>query len=94
MTTIESIEPWRPKLRQNVATTLPLGWVLACKHQCTTAIPTMWTESLWSFPVSYTADDSWIVRSSDGGHGETKGLITPPPSWVSAQLLYVFVTAW
>ena len=27
----------------------------------------------------YTADDSWIVRSSDGGHGETKGLITPTP---------------
>jgi len=31
------------------------------------------------FPESYTADDSWIVRSSDGGHGETKVLITPPP---------------
>jgi len=29
-------------------------------------ITTMWTESLWAFPESYTADDSWIVRSSDG----------------------------
>jgi len=30
------------------------------------------------FPESYTADDGSIVRSSDGGHGETKVLITPP----------------
>jgi len=27
-------------------------------------------------------------------NGETKGLITPPSRWVSAQLLYVCVTAW
>jgi len=27
----------------------------------------MWTESSCVFPESYTADDSWIVRSSDGG---------------------------
>ena len=27
-------------------------------------------------------------------NGETKGLITPPTRWVSAQLLYVYVTAW
>ena len=26
-------------------------------------------------------------------NGETKGLITPPPMWVSAQLLYVWVSA-
>ena len=26
--------------------------------------------------------------------GKTKGLITPPPRWVSAQLLYVCVSAW
>jgi len=26
----------------------------------------MWTESSWAFPESYTADESWIVRSSDG----------------------------
>ena len=27
-------------------------------------------------------------------NGKTKGLITPPPWWVSAQLLYVCVSAW
>jgi len=94
---VELIEPWRPKRRQNIITaltTLPQGWVSACKHQSTTAITTMWTESLWAFPESYAADDSWIGRSSDGGHGETKVLITPPPRWASAQLLYVCVTAW
>ena len=32
-----------------------------------TAITTVWTESSWAFPESYTANDSWIVRSSDGG---------------------------
>jgi len=40
---------------------------VAHKHQCMTAITTMWTESSWVFPESYTAHDSWIVRSSDGG---------------------------
>ena len=43
---------------------------------------------------SYTADDRWIVRSKDGGQRGDKRLITPPPRWVSAQLLYVYVTAW
>jgi len=28
------------------------------------------------------------------GNGETRGLITPPPRWVSTQLLYVCVNAW
>jgi len=32
--------------------------------------------------------------SAMADNGETKGLITPPPKWVSAQLLYVCVTAW
>jgi len=32
----------------------------------------MWTDSSWAFPESYTADDSWIVRSSDGGRREDK----------------------
>jgi len=40
---------------------------LASKHQCTTAITTMCTESSWAFPESYTADDSWIMCSSNGG---------------------------
>ena len=34
----------------------------------------MWTESSWAFPKSYTADDSWIVRSSDGGQRGDKRL--------------------
>jgi len=91
---IELIEPWWPKRRQNVATTLPQGWVSARKHQYMRAITTMWTESSWAFRESYTANESWIVRSSNGGHGETKGRITPPSRLVSAQLLYVCVTAW
>jgi len=67
---VQLIEPWWPKQRQNIITvlpTLPQGWVSAHKHQCTTATTTMWTESSWDFPESYTADDSWIVCSSDGG---------------------------
>ena len=67
---IQLIKPqWRP--RQNIST-LPQGWVSARKHQCTTAITTMWTDSSWAFPESYTADDSWIVRSSDGGQRADK----------------------
>jgi len=54
------------------------GCVSACKHQCMMAITTMWTESSWAFPESYTADDKWILRSSDGGQWEDKSL-TPPP---------------
>ena len=68
--TVQLIEPWRPKRRQNIITaltTLPLWWVSTRKHQYTTAITTMWTQSSWAFPESYTADESWIVRSSDGG---------------------------
>ena len=45
----------------------PQGWVSAHIHQCTTAITTMYTEFSWAFPESYTADDSWIVHSSDCG---------------------------
>jgi len=74
---VQLIEPWRPRRRQNIITaltTLPQGWVSARKHQCTTEITAMWAESSWAFHESYTADDSWIVRSIDGGHGETKGL--------------------
>jgi len=45
-------DPWRPKRRQSMITaltTLPQGRVLARKHQCATAITTMWTESSWAF---------------------------------------------
>jgi len=82
------------KTKTNVITaltTLPQRWVSARKHQCTTAITTMWAESSWAIPESCAAR---IMRSSDGDNGETKGLITPPSKWVSAQLLYVCVTAW
>ena len=90
-----SSEPWQPERRQNIVialSTLPQGWVSARKHQCTTAITTMWTESSWAFPERYTADDSWIVRSSDGGQLGDKRALTPTPRWVSAQLLYVSVS--
>ena len=93
---VQLIELWRPKRRQYITTALtkfPKGWVSACKHQCTTAITTMWTESLWAFSESYTANDSWIVHSSNGDQRKTKALRTPQPRWVSAQLLYVLVNA-
>jgi len=67
---VQLIEPWWPKRRQNIntaLTTLPQWWFPTHKHQYTTAITTMWTESSWAFPESYTADESWIVHSSDGG---------------------------
>jgi len=59
---VQLIEPWRPKRRHNIITAmLPRGWISTCKHQCTTVITTMWTESSWAFPGSYTADD--LVRA-------------------------------
>ena len=87
---VELIELWWPKPRQNIITVLaklPQGWVSARKHQCSTAITKMWTESSWAFPEGYTADDSWIVRSSNGNQRKTKVLITPPPRWVSAIII-------
>ena len=71
-------ELWRPKRGQNIITaltTLPQGRVSTCKHQCTTAITTMWAESSWAFPESYTAGSCARVMADNG---ETKGLITPP----------------
>ena len=91
---VQLIELWRPKQRQNIITaltTLPQGWVSPRKHQCTTAITTMWTESSWAFPESSAAGSCARAMADNG---ETKGLITPPPRWVSVQLLYVCVSAW
>ena len=90
---VSSSEPWRPKRRQNIITalTLPQGWISARKHQYTTAITTMWAEPSWAFPESYTAGSCARAMADNG---EIKVLITPPPKWVSAQLLYVCVTAW
>jgi len=69
---VQLIELWRPKRRQNVITALTTLPQATRKHQCTTAITTMWTESLWAFPESYSTGscaramvDNW----------ETKGLI-------------------
>ena len=87
----ELIELWRPKRRQNIVTaltTLPQGWVSSHKQQCTTAITMMGTESLCAFPESYTADDSWVVHSSNGDQQNTKVLRTPQPRW---ELLYFWV---
>jgi len=72
-------------------TTLSQGWVSTRKHQCTTAITTMWTESSRAFPESYTTGSCARAMADNR---ETKGLITPPPRWASAQLLYACVTAW
>ena len=72
---VQLIEPRWSKWRRNIITaltTLPQGWVSPRIHQYTTAITMMLTESSWTFPESYTADDSWIVRSSDGGQQEDK----------------------
>jgi len=56
-----------------------------------TAITTMWTESSWAFPESYITGSCARAMADNG---EAKGLITPQAMWVSAQLLYVCVTAW
>ena len=81
------------KTKTNTLTKLPQGLVSARKYHCTTAITTMWTQSLWASLESYTADESWIVRSSNGDLRKTKALITPQPKRVSAQLLYDLVNA-
>jgi len=66
---IQLILPWRPKRRQNIITaltTLPQGWVSAHKHQYTTAITPMWTESSWAFPESYTAGSCTRALADNG----------------------------
>jgi len=54
-------------------TTSPLRWVLACKHQCMTAIMTVWTESSWAFPESYTTNYIGLGTQAMAGNGKTKG---------------------
>jgi len=61
------------------------------------AITTVWTESfvvLCCGLYCQQQSDRVIDSRDNGRHGKTKGLRTPPPRWVSAQLLYVCVTAW
>ena len=65
-------------------------WVSARKHQCKTAITAMCFVGLsWELHCQWQLDRA-LERTIDG---ETKGLITPLPRWVSAQLLYVWVSA-
>ena len=81
---VQLIEPRQPKQRQNIITALIAllqGWVSAHKHQCMTAITTMWTESSWAFPESYTADNVWIMCSSNGDQWEDKVHRTPLITW-------------
>jgi len=51
----------------------------------------MWTEPFLRATMLITVESCARVMANQW---ETKGLITPPPKWVSAQLLYVCVTAW
>ena len=69
----------QPKRRQNITvlTTLPQGWVSTRKHQCTTAITTMWTESSSAFPENYTGHRWQLDHALEWW--DTKRLITPPP---------------
>jgi len=85
---VQLIEPWRPNEDRTLlqrSQRCSQGWVSIPKHQHTTAITTMWTESSWAFPESYTTGS---CARAIVDNGETKGLITPPPRWVSAQLFY------
>jgi len=41
--------------------------VSAHKHQCTTAVTTMWTETSWAFPESYTAGSCARVMADNVG---------------------------
>ena len=84
------------KRRQNiitVLTTLPQGWVLSRMHQCLIVITTMWTESSWAFPESYLLMTVGSRARAMSINGKTKTIRTPPLRWVSAQLLYVWVSA-
>ena len=60
----------------NLASTVSF---LACKRQGTTAITAVWSESSCAFPKDGTATGSRRERSSNGGHGETKALVSPAP---------------
>jgi len=42
------------------------------QHVSISAQHMLWSESSWAFPESYNANDSWIMRLSDGGLQEDK----------------------
>ena len=57
-----------------------------------TAIVTVWIESLWFFPESYTAIDSWLGAQPMVDNGKTKGSELHHQGEFSVQLLYVRVS--
>jgi len=52
------------KMKTKIALTTLSQEISVRKHHFTMAITTIGTESLWAFPESYTANDSWIVHFS------------------------------
>ena len=55
---------------------------------------TMWTESSWAFPESYTANDSWIVCLSNGDQRKDKSAHYTPLRWVSAHYTFWVSAQW
>jgi len=57
------------------------------------ASPRTWRHSR-DWQAMKKIDEQWKNQRVMVINEKTKGLITPPPRWVSAQLLYVGVSAW
>ena len=93
---VELIEPRRPRQRQNIITaftTLPQGGVrhvsITARQQslrCGQNLRGPFLRATLMIRVG-------LCARAVADNGETKGLITPPTRLVSAQLLYVCVTA-
>ena len=77
--TVQLIEPWQPKRRQNIitrrqnittaVTMLPQGWVSAPKHQCKTAIPTF-VDFSWELHWWWQLDralERWLTMERQKG---------------------------
>lgn len=60
---------------------------LVHKHQWTTVITTVWSESTWGLPESSATNDSESECSSNDGWHKTKVL---SPRWVSAPKSYIW----
>jgi len=48
----------------------------------------------WWTIQAFKVYDIKCFTIADPGLNYAEGLITPPPRWLSAQLLYTWVTAW
>ena len=84
-------EPWQPKWKQNTTalTTLPQGWVFACKHDSNHYdVDRIFAGLSWELHCQWQLDCALEWWRNDG---RTKGLITPPSGWVST-LLYTFAS--